>query len=250
MAQSYNNDGNGTAHIILRIAQILTLIPAWAVLAVVISHYSRNDTQTPGAIQFLFVVAILASVWAFCVLITFIRARNTALWMTFFDVVAMALLIAAVVVLSNIANVECVVVRLDQVSVNPDGTWWDARRLQIDGTYTYLQHCAEVKAAWGLAIANIIFFFITAILTAAIYLQNRRPPVVRERIIEKPSPVYAQPSPLPPPSPVHYYESPRRHSRGHRSHRSHSLQGSHRSHHRGSYYEGSRRGSQGPDYYV
>ncbi|RPB18816.1 hypothetical protein L211DRAFT_843263 [Terfezia boudieri ATCC MYA-4762] len=251
------NDATGITHIIFRIIQILTLIPAWAVLAAVIEHYNRNNAKTPGAILFLFVVAILASVWAFCVLVTFLRAHNTALWMTFFDVVAMALLIAAVVVvMTNFVNVACI----DEVTTPEyqssryytaaDEDWWNR---QFPSTYR--DHCGKVKAAWGLAIANIIFFFITAFLTAIIYIQNQPLAVVREEVvIEQPShrPVYSQPStapPPPPPPPVFqdpYYGPPRRHSRGNQSHRSHS----HRSRHGGSYYEGSRRSSQGPDYYA
>lgn len=263
MAQNDNPDGNGTAHTIFRVIQVLTLIPAWAVLAAVIDHYNRNNAQTPGSIIFLFVVTLLASVWSFCVLITFLRARNTALWMTFFDIVAMALLIAAVVVLSNIANVDCVAVRVNEVQynltgVNSNQAWWNTRRLakrdETDGPYTYRQHCGEIKAAWGLAIANIIFFFITAILAALIYRENQEPPVVREKfIVEQPS-VYSQPAVATPPpvfqEPYYGPAPPRRHSRDHRSHRSHSHRSSHPSYNGGSYYEGSRRGSRGPDYYV
>ncbi|KAF8453455.1 hypothetical protein BGX38DRAFT_1177074 [Terfezia claveryi] len=258
MARRTINDATSTMHTIFRIIQILTLIPAWAILAAVIANYNDINAKTPGAILFLFVVAILASVWAFCVLVTFLRAHNTALWMTFFDVVAMALLIAAVVVvMNNFHNVGCiddgeVVITPQYYPTAADEDWWNA---QIPSRYR--DHCGKVKAAWGLAIANIIFFFITAFLTAIIYIQNQPPLVVREEVVvEQPSlrPVYSQPStapppPPPPPPPVFqepYYGPPRRHSRGNQSHRSHS----HRSRHGGSYYEGSRRSSQGPDYYA
>lgn len=255
MAPTYSNGGASTTHTIFRIAQILTLIPAWAILAAVIDHYNRNNVKTPSAILFLFVVALLASVWSFCALATFLRARNTALWMTFLDVVAMVLLIAAVVMLmSNFANVGCIAWRVEVIPSQsaPDEKWWpwDTQRL-----LTYRKYCGEIKAAWGLAIANIIFFFITAFLTAVIYRQNQLPPVVREEIVVEHSPRlgYSH-SPVAPPPPVFhepYYGPPRRHSRGHRSHRSQSHRShSHRSRNGGSYHEGSRRGSHGPDYYV
>lgn len=266
MAQNNNNnDGNGNAHSILRVIQVLTLIPAWAILASVISDYNSNNSQTPGSIQFLFVVAILASVWAFCILITFLRAKNTALWMTFFDVVAMALLIASVIVLSDIANVQCVAV-VNQVitpqdvnnsgntnyyptDLDPGQKWWNSRlaKRATNDIPVYRSHCSQIKAAWGLAIANIILFFITAILTALIYRQNQQPssPVIREKfIVEQP----LAPQPVAAPPPVFqdpYYGPPRRHSRDHRSHRSHRSH-SHRSRNGESHYDG-RRGS---DYYV
>jgi len=283
MAQNNNNnqDGNGNAHTGVRVLQILTLIPAWAILAAVMADYGHTDAKTPGEIQFLFVVTLLASIWSFCILITYLRAKNTALWMTFFDVVAMALLIASVIVISNIANVECVAVEVDRVTTdtppttnsdydnwNPDVKWWNTKRLvkriEDDGVYTYRQHCGNIKAAWGLAIANIVLFLITAILTAVIYKGNKdsERPVMREKIIveHSPPPVMhtTHPSVVPPPPPPvfqdPYYGPPRRHSKGHRSHRSHrSSHGSHSrrsSYPNGSYYEGSRRNSQGTDYYV
>ncbi|KAF8470778.1 hypothetical protein BDZ91DRAFT_630374, partial [Kalaharituber pfeilii] len=158
---------SGSAHTVLRIVQVLTLVPAWAMLAAVIDHYNRNDALTPGSIHFLFVVTLLCSVWAFCILITYLRARNTALWITFFDIVAMGLLIGGVVVTADIANGDCVAVDTN-VAVVED-----------DGPFTYRQHCSEIKAAWGLAITNIVLFFLTAILAAMIYRQNQGP-VVRE----------------------------------------------------------------------
>ena len=79
-----------TLHGVLWLFQILMLILARALLAAVIDYYNRNGTKTPRAIIFLFVVTLLASVWAFCVLVTSIRVRNT-LWISFFDIVAMAL---------------------------------------------------------------------------------------------------------------------------------------------------------------
>ena len=263
MARNNSNDGMGIVHTATRVLQVLTLIPAWALLAAVIAHYDRNDALTPGSIHFLFIVTLLASVWSFCILITYLRAKNTALWMTFFDVVAMTLLIAAVVVLGDIANIQCIVNQVitptpDTVNSYtqnyiPDDKWWNTRLarfikrqiIQDSDQYTYRQHCGEIKAAWGLAIANIFLFFISAILTVVIYGQNQQP-FVRKKIIIEPPLVHPAPSVAAPP-PVFqnpYYGPPRRHSRDHSHH-------SHRSYrnrsHGGSYYKGSRRGS---DYYV
>ena len=268
-----------TLHGVLRLFQILMLIPAWALLAAVIDYYNRNGTKTPGAIIFLFVVTLLASVWAFCVLVTSIRARNTALWMSFFDIVAMALLIAAVVVLSDIANADCIDVSWNSSSsssgsgssssssYSQGNAWWNTRimhrrdtNVNVNGTFTYRQHCAQVKIAWGLAIGGIILFFFTAILAAAIYFQTSPLPTAREKVIvqDDHAAVGVPPSghyyhdhrhrrhsgvTVPPPvfTDPYYGPPPARHSRDYRSgsHRS----GSHRSRH-GSYYEGSRRGSE------
>lgn len=284
MNNNNNNDpaeGPGNGHTVTRILQVLTLIPCWALLAAVIDSYNSADADTPGEIQFLFVIAILATVWSFCILITYLRAKNTALWMTFFDVVALALFIAAVVVLSDIANNECNVVGGITVINNPDdnivyypadyrnpgtrrwllkrqGVIVDPDLVRTDGEYTYRQHCGEIKGAWGLAIANIILFFISAILTVVIY-KNAQTPIVREKIIidppmqqTMPPPMMQQPPPMMQQPPPVYGDPfaggaappPRRHSRKHsKSHRD-GRSRSHRSDRGGStYYEGSRQGS-------
>ena len=228
--------GASSLHGLLRVIQVLMLIPAWALLAAIVDHYNRKDTKTPGAITFLFVVALLASVWAFCVLITTVRARNTALWMSFFDIVAMALLIAAVVVLSDIANADCVAVTwsssVDSGSISGGSSaatdysqeekWWNTRVLRRDdlnvsGAFTYRQHCVEVKTAWGLAIANIILFFFTALLAAAIYFENNDslllPVTTREKAIIHDDHAAAAGVPPPGPGPGHYH-----HEHRHRRH--------------------------------
>ncbi|KAI5803580.1 hypothetical protein DFH27DRAFT_460900, partial [Peziza echinospora] len=193
-----------TAHNVLRVIQVLTLLPAWALLASLISDYNstHNTDSAPGKIQFLFVVCLLASIWAFCILIAVIRAGNTALWITALDILGAALLIASVVVASDIANRgECVtgggVVNMGgsgttkyyydengvwraypndgtgDTTVNlRDGGWW----IQGDG------RCSKLKAAWGLAIANIVLFFITAILAAVVSREKNVLVARREKV--------------------------------------------------------------------
>ena len=162
MARNNSNDGIGNAHTATRVLQVLTLIPAWALLAAVIAHYNRNDALTPGTIYFLFIVTLLASVWSFCILITYLRAKNTALWMHVFDILAMILLIAAVIIAPTPDTVN---------SYTKDYTSDFIKRqtIQDSDQDTYRQLYGEIKAALGLAIANIFLFFISAILTLLVY---------------------------------------------------------------------------------
>jgi hypothetical protein len=204
------DDGAANAHTVFRVLQVLTLIPAWALLSAVLAAYNEADQETPGGIITLFVGCLLGSIWSFCVLIVANRARNTALWMTFWDIVAMGVLIAGVATTSNIANVNCGnnVQSSSIVYLAPDGTpirSEDVNSSTItvnngednDAIWRNQDNCNLIKAAWGLAIANIIMYFITAILAAVIWKQNREsaantaiiveeepvpPPVVREKV--------------------------------------------------------------------
>ncbi|PWW80097.1 hypothetical protein C7212DRAFT_305742 [Tuber magnatum] len=205
MAQSDEAD---SAHTVFRIIQVLTLIPCWAILAALIDVYNKNGSAPPSGILCLFITALLASIWSFCVLITSMRARNTALWMTFFDICFMAALIAGVALLSNIANAECVVAPVATVIYTTDGqkVWQSGgnKNGTDDGIWHNDDNCSLVKAAWGLGVTNIILFFITAILAAVVYRRNEE----EGRVVEK---VYTTRAADP------YTHRPRRHRHRHRS---------------------------------
>ncbi|KAF8245187.1 hypothetical protein K440DRAFT_587289 [Wilcoxina mikolae CBS 423.85] len=215
------NDSAEQAHIVFRVLQVLTLIPAWALMAAVISWYNGNTINTPGGVMCLFIVTLLASVWAFCILIAVMRANNTALWIVFWDIVAMGALIAGVATTSTIANYECAATSQNvaqTVYYTADGQRVATRPNTIindsnNDFWDNPDNCNIIKAAWGLAIANIIMFFITAILTVMVYKSNeeemRNRVIVddgRVPVVEK---IYTQ-----------YPERPRRARRSHRSSRS------------------------------
>jgi len=220
---SDNNNSTGQAHTVFRVLQVLTLIPAWALMAAVVSWYNSNAIRAPGGVICLFVVTLLASVWAFCILIAVLRANNTALWIAFWDIVAMGALIAGVATTSNIANYECNAVSQNTsqtVFYTADGERITTRPNNVITTTTgdsdrdfwdNPNNCNLIKAAWGLAIANIIMFFITALLAISIYRNNEEEMKNRTVIIDEAGPpviekVYTE-----------YPEQPRRARRSHRS---------------------------------
>ncbi|KAG0642585.1 hypothetical protein HOY80DRAFT_607922 [Tuber brumale] len=203
MAQSNEAE---SAHLAFRIIQILTLIPCWAILAALINVYNKSGVVAPSGILCLFVVALLASVWSFCVLIAAMLARNTALWMSFFDICFMAALIAGVALLSNIANAECVVAHVTSVIYTTDGQKvWQSGGNSGHGIWNDDNNCSLAKVAWGLGITNIILFFITAILAGVVYKRNEE----EDSVVEK---VYTTRAVADP-----YTHRPRRHRHRHRS---------------------------------
>lgn len=174
-------------HTVVRIIQLLTLIPAWALLASIISDYNSESANTPGKVLLLFIVSLLASVWSFCVLLTVLRARNSALWIVLWDVVAMGLLIAAVVATAGIVNTNCTSIPATTAALplteyaDANGNLLPGRRdaaadlpVGRDGTvfWSARNHCGLLRPAWDLAIANIFLFFISALLALVIWRQN------------------------------------------------------------------------------
>ena len=181
------DEGVSQAHSIIRAVEVLTLIPAWSLTAAIISWYNSHGGDTPGGVLCLFIVTLLSSVWAFCILIVVARARNTALWIAFWDLVAMGILIAGVATTSNIANYECNAVSQNTVFVTSDGQRLTAENARNNGNnnsnnfWDNPNNCNLIKAAWGLAIADIILFFVSAILAVVIYRQNMES--FRDRVV-------------------------------------------------------------------
>ncbi|KAI5856027.1 hypothetical protein BZA05DRAFT_429081 [Tricharina praecox] len=216
------NEGAGQAHTVFRVLQILTLIPAWALMAAVTRRYNGNNIDTPGGVLTLFIVTLLASVWSFCILIAVLRAGNTALWIAFWDIVAMGALIAGVATTSNIANYECnavgqsttqtVFITSDgqRITAVPTGTATDNRTDFSDNP----NNCNLIKAAWGLAIANIIMFFITAILAVVVCKQNEQEMEKNRTVVIEDAPVVEKVYT----DPAGYPERPRRARRSHGHH--------------------------------
>lgn len=241
------DQGAATAHSIFRVLQILTLLPAWALLSAVLAWYNDADQETPAGIIVLFVGCLLGSIWAFAVLIVANRARNTALWMTFWDLVAMAVLIAGVAMTANIANVECGnggqnqqviyltadgkrVTANEEINALNNGNDNDSG----DAIWRSPDNCNLIKAAWGLAIANIIMFFITAILAGVIWKQNKEADQNTAIIVEEPmgqptvvrEKVYADEFNDYPRRPHRSKRGHRDHDRHHRDHERHSRRAS------------------------
>ncbi|KAI5803693.1 hypothetical protein EDC01DRAFT_465513 [Geopyxis carbonaria] len=164
---------SGTWFTITRILQLLTLIPCWGLLAYFIDKYNG-----PESILCLFIVAILATVWA---LVSFVMYRNmlwTPLYFAILDLIFFGILIAGVVLMESLVRgTNCVAYN--------NGSWWynnNAGWGFNTGTVTANKECMMSKAAWGLGIADIILFFISACLawhiwhgsSVVVYHERRR----------------------------------------------------------------------------
>ncbi|EPS35872.1 hypothetical protein H072_10650 [Dactylellina haptotyla CBS 200.50] len=174
----------GPGYIFFRLLNIVTLIACFACLAQVMSDYSRSGVGTPESIVYMFAVGILGTVWSILILITFLRANNVSFTICFFDFLGMILCIVGVALLTKPAIDECAAAK-----ANSDVNNEISRTNNVDAI------CGLLRASWGLALANIIFFFLVCIggiqIATMVADEYRRlgGPVARRTVIEEGYPV-------------------------------------------------------------
>ncbi|KAH0610689.1 uncharacterized protein H6S33_012216 [Morchella sextelata] len=152
----------GTVFFFLRILQIITLIPIWGILAWFVDKANDQGLTPPDTVLCLFVVAVLATVWALATLFLFHRSRFTDLWVAIVDICVFGVLIAGVVLLGRVAeNTDCV------------NGWSSGGWLYWNGGVRVDRTCSMYKAAWGLGILNVLLFFATAVMAGMIWRRGR-----------------------------------------------------------------------------
>lgn len=162
-----------------RIFQILTLIPIVGMLAWFVDFYNSRNALTPRPILILFIIAVLAAAWAVGTLFLYARARHSANFVAFVDLLFVGAFIGAVYEFRGIADADCsnwsatesYSADLGIVTVSGDRYSWNINR-----------QCAMLKASWAFAIMNIIFFFITCILAVLVHRHHRND---RDRVVVK-----------------------------------------------------------------
>ncbi|RPA79326.1 hypothetical protein BJ508DRAFT_415964 [Ascobolus immersus RN42] len=217
---------NGQAWQAFRVIQIITLIVCWGILAYFVDTYNKADLKVPDGIIAIFVVAILATTWTISSLIHYARTQWMPVWIPIVDILFMIGLIVGVAILGDVASADCIAwssewrqtswyTETRWSSTNPDPNAVKIIPRQTTSTTTsgftqnsgredpamipentdtsdYSQPCNLLKTSWGLAIANIIFFLITACLGFAIWndcrKRQKRRTVIKEEIIERGGP--------------------------------------------------------------
>ena len=142
---------------IIRVLEILTLIPVWGLLAWFVDRW--QPSTPPDAILFLFIVAILATVWSIATLLMYRRMQWTPLYIAIMDLIFFGLLIGGVVLLAPLVRwTDC---------INWSGYgWWfmGSSGGWRSGDVAADKQCMMLKSAWGLGILDVILFFATAVL--------------------------------------------------------------------------------------
>jgi len=149
----------------LRLLEIVTLIPIWGILAWFVNAYQIANRPVPEAVLEPFIVAILGTVYCFFTFLIFRQWGFTPLYVAILDLGFFGALIAGVVLLApSVRNTNCVNFIGSQVFVTSSG-----QEVFTAPAVAFNEQCLMLKSAWGLAIANIIMFFLTALAALRIW---------------------------------------------------------------------------------
>lgn len=137
-----------------RIAELLFLIPIIGMLSYMVNQYVTRAILTPDYVLVLFIVSVLAGVWALATLIFYFNARKSGYFLALMDLGIFAALIGGVVTLRGIATANCSAGQNQTFSgqsqlgpfLGPNGAGWP-------------KACNLLKASFALGIICIILFF-------------------------------------------------------------------------------------------
>jgi len=140
--------------------------------------YIENNALTPDSILVLFIVSVLAVVWAIGTLFTYHRSKENSRFVGFVDLLFVGAFIGGVYALRGISTDNCTKLTT--------GNSWTAN-LGLLGSVTYGgvglkidKTCSMLKASWAFGIMNCIFFFITSLLAFMVGGGRKEEVFVRE----------------------------------------------------------------------
>ncbi|KAH6620590.1 hypothetical protein C7974DRAFT_458912 [Boeremia exigua] len=170
---------SGLSFVFWRIFQIVTLIPALGMLAWFVAWYDDRNLLTPRSILVLFIVSVLGAAWAMGTLFLYSRARHSAKFVAFVDLLFVGAFIGGVYCLRGIADADC-------SNWSANGSYSaDLGLFNISGnTYSLNidRQCAMLKASFAFGIMNCIFFFITCLLALLVARNHHNS---RDRVVVK-----------------------------------------------------------------
>ncbi|KAF1354455.1 hypothetical protein EJ07DRAFT_168206 [Lizonia empirigonia] len=170
---------SGLSFVFWRIFEIVTLIPTLGMLAWFVSWYDDRNLLTPRSILVLFIVSVLGAAWALGTLFLYSRARHSAKFVAFIDLLFVGAFIGGVYVLRGITNADC-------SNWSSNGSYSaDLGLFNVSGNRYSLnidRQCAMLKASFAFGIMNCIFFFITCLLALLVARHHRDS---RERVVVK-----------------------------------------------------------------
>ncbi|KAL9059486.1 MAG: hypothetical protein Q9162_001184 [Coniocarpon cinnabarinum] len=140
----------GLLFLIFRGFELTLLIPLIGMLSYLVHGYVKSNLLTPNYILILFIVVVLAGVWALGTLLFYRSARRNGHLLALVDLGILAALIAGVVVLRNIAGASC-----------SDPTSFSGYYQLAPFINQWSKTCNILKASFGLAIVEILLFFTT-----------------------------------------------------------------------------------------
>jgi hypothetical protein len=159
---------------IFRLCELLTLIPTLGMLSWFVHVFTKQNQLTPTSILVLFIVVVLASVWAFATLVAYHNARRNAAFVSAVDLLIFGGLIAGVYYLRDVTAWDCLEwSRGDTHSGGADIGWFTAGGTYANPfTVNLGKTCSMLKASFAFGIINIILFFVTFVSSFQLSLRR------------------------------------------------------------------------------
>ncbi|KAF2109299.1 hypothetical protein BDV96DRAFT_503253 [Lophiotrema nucula] len=170
---------SGFSFIFWRVMQFVTVIPIMGMLAYFVHGYDEINALTPRSILVLFIVSVLAAAWVVGTLFLYARAKHSAGFVAFVDLLFVGAFIGGVYELRGVTDTDCTHSRFENsglyASLGPLAVSTGSWRVQVD------KSCAMLKASFALGIMNCIFFFITCIFALLVHRHYDK----RDRVVVK-----------------------------------------------------------------
>lgn len=109
----------------------------------------------------MFITSVLAAAWAVATVVTYLRARHSALFVALVDLAFVGTFIAAVYELRGIAGANCSNFSAGNIYVSLGPFGYFGRTSDSPWAASLNKNCAMLKACFALGIMNCIFFFMT-----------------------------------------------------------------------------------------
>jgi hypothetical protein len=152
---------SGFLFLATRLFEIVTLIPIIGMLSYFVHGYVVSNELTPTYILVLFIASVLGAAWCIATVITYYRARHSALFVALVDLCFVGTFIAGVYLLRGISKANCANFTSGgfYFSLGPFGYY--GKQSNSPWSLNVNKTCAMLKACFALGIIDTILFFTT-----------------------------------------------------------------------------------------
>ncbi|KAF2741296.1 hypothetical protein EJ04DRAFT_507130 [Polyplosphaeria fusca] len=150
---------SGMSFIFWRVIEFITIIPIVGMLSYFVHFYNDQNALTPEPILVMFIVSVLAAAWVVGTLFLYARAKHSAGFVAFVDLLFLGAWIGSVVEMRGIGNADCTDNKFTR-----DSFYYQLGPLFLSFNNVSIhinKNCAMLKASWAFAIMQCIFFALT-----------------------------------------------------------------------------------------
>lgn len=144
---------------LVRVLQILLLLPMVGMLGYFIDPYVQNKTTAPDWLMLMFIISVIGAAWCILTLFQFHRSYIHSLFVLVIDIAFFACFIAGVVLMDFVKDYDCVDASVPVGVQIGDNNYSAGDRW----SFSAKKNCIMLKVSWVFGIINIILFFVTAV---------------------------------------------------------------------------------------